>query len=526
MKPVHACLALAFALLQGGSGAAETRLVSGFDSGALRAALAQAQPGDTVQLPAGLFTITEPIRPRSGLRLLGAGQDQTIVHFAGAKPGVMLSLANCEDVEVAHLTLDAQNNTNVTQGVSGRNARRLQLHHLTIRNVCNSGGFGPHGILFSGINPTHARGVTDSEISACLIENIAPDAKFGSGIRLAWGSSRNRVLGNTVRTTGRGGIFGDSGSTDLLICSNVVSGSGGEGLGIEVWGGCDRAVIEDNRIDHWLSIGGSDYCATRRNLVSDHTGVVKFIGIEGIGAHCVYTDNFVNGGQQIGLSVSGTTPKDLAYWGYNTVSNCVQWGAQFQGERNGLARHYFYRCRFSRTSAAGGTPIYPRDAGHGFRTNGHVRDCVFEECEFSDNDGCGIQFGGPGLDGFSFQRCAVRGNRGPAMICLRDYSALEWAECLVADNKNNAIRPPKPFPLPAPVAAFELPGAARVGTTVRFASAGQPAAVLWDFGDDAPVSEPDTTHSYTRPGAYRVTLIVWDEHGRGAKAEKILRVTP
>jgi hypothetical protein len=257
MKPAHACLALAFALLQGGSGAAETRLVSGFDSGALRAALVQAQPGDTVQLPAGLFTITESIRPRSGLRLLGAGQDQTIVHFAGAKPGVMLNLADCEDVEVAQLTLDAQNNTNV-----------------------------------------------------------------------------------------------------------------------------------------------------------------------------------------------------------------------------------------------------------------------------SDNDGCGIQFGGAGLDGFSFLRCAVRGNHGPAMIGLRNYSVLEWTGCLVADNKTNAIRPPKPFPLPAPVAAFELPGVARVGTAVRFASAYQPAAVLWDFGDGAPASGPDTTHSYTRPGAYRVTLIVWDEHGRGARDEKVLRVTP
>jgi len=233
MKPAHACLALAFALLQGGSGAAETRLVSGFASGALRAALAQAQPGDTVQLPAGLFTITEPIRPRSGLRLLGAGQDQTIIHFAGAKPGVMLNLADCEDVEVAHLTLDGQNNTNVF-----------------------------------------------------------------------------------------------------------------------------------------------------------------------------------------------------------------------------------------------------------------------------DNDGYGIQFGGAGLDGFSFLRCAVRGNRGPAMIGLRDYSALEWVECLVADNKSNAIRPPKLFPQPAPV------------------------AVLWDFGDGAPASEPETAHCYARPGMYRVTLIVWDEHGRGARAEKTLRVTP
>ena len=33
--------------------------------------------------------------------------------------------------------------------------------------------------------------------------------------------------------------------------------------GIEVWGGCHRALIEDNRIDHWLSYDSSDGGAAR-----------------------------------------------------------------------------------------------------------------------------------------------------------------------------------------------------------------------------------------------------------------------
>ena len=268
------------------------------DSNVLERAISEAEPGQTVNLPAGDFAITKPLRLRSGTRLIGAGRDQSIVHYAGLKPGVMISLQDCEDVEVAHLTLDARNDPNVQQGISGGNARWLRLHHLGIRNLSKGDGFGPHAILFAGVNPTRASGVTDSEVSDCLIENIAPDAAFGCGIRFSWGSSRNRAVRNTIRATGRGGIFGDNGSTDLLIRSNVVTGSGGEGLGIEVWEGCDRAVIEDNRIDHWLSIGGSDYCAVRRNVVSDKSGVVKFIGIEGIGAHCVYTDNLVDDGQQ------------------------------------------------------------------------------------------------------------------------------------------------------------------------------------------------------------------------------------
>jgi hypothetical protein len=486
-------------------------------------------PGQTVSLPAGVFTITEPIRLRSGARLIGAGPDKTIVHYAGAKPGVMISLQDCEDIEVAHLTLDAQNNTNVQQGISAGNARRLMLHHLGVRNLGKGAGFGPHGILFSGVNPTRTSGVTDSEISDCLVENIAPDAPFGCGIRFAWGSSRNRALRNTVRRTGRGGIFGDNGSSDLLIRSNVVAGSGGEGLGIEVWGHCDRAVIEDNQVDHWLSIGGSDYCAVRRNVVSDKSGVVKFIGLEGIGAHCVYTDNVVDDGQQIGISVSNTAAKDYAYWGDNAVHHCIQWAAQFQGEQSGIAFHYFYRCKFNHTSASRGQAIYPRDAGHGFRTNGNVRDCVFEECEFADNDGYGVQFGGEGLDAFSFLRCAVRRNKGPAMAGLRDYRALEWVDCTIAGNLENSVRPQKPFRQPAPIAAFRAPATGRVGEPIHFvnesrAAQGQIAAVLWDFNDGAPVSEANPTHVYTQAGEYRVTLIVWNELGRAARAQQRLRI--
>jgi len=411
--------------------------------------ISQWKAGQMINLPAGTFTITEPIKLRSGMRLFGAGREQTIIHYAGNRPGVMMSLNDCEDVEVAQLTLDALNNANVSQGIAGGNARRLKLHHLSIRNLCKGSGFGPHGILFSGVNPTRERGVTDSEISDCLVENIAPDASFGCGIRFSWGSSRNRVVGNTIRTTGRGGIFGDNGSTDLLIRSNIVTGSGGEGLGIEVWGYCDRSVIEDNQMDHWLSIGGSDYCAVRRNVVSDKSDIVKFIGIEGIGAHCLYTDNVVDDGQQIGFSVSNINPRDYGYWGYNTVQNCIQWGAQFQGETSGIGHHYFYRCKFDHTSANRGKPIYPRDAGHGFRMNGNVRDCVFEECEFSHNDGYGLQFGGSGLDGFTFLRCEIAQNKGAAMVGLQDYTKLEWVDCTVAGNAKNDLRPQKPFPQPA-----------------------------------------------------------------------------
>jgi hypothetical protein len=503
--------------------------VRGFDSAALSAAIARAQRGETVKLPEGNYAITEPIKLKSGTRLIGAGQDKTIIHFSGENPGVMISLAGCEDIVVAHLTLDGENNPNVQQGISGGNARRLKIHHVTIRNLVKSKAFGPHGILFSGRNPTRENGVTDSEISDCTIENIGLEAKFGGGIRLAWGSSRNRVLRNVIRNTGRGGIFGDNGSNDLVIQGNTVSGSGGEGLGIEVWGHCDRAVIEDNRIDHWLSIGGSDFCAVRRNTVEDKGGTTKPYGLEVIGSHCVVTDNVVDHNQGIGISVSSKMAKNYHFYAYNTIRRCYHWGAQLQGEEGGIAYHYFYRCKFLETQVGNPAVRYKGAEGNGFRTNGNVKHVVLEECEFCDNERHGIQLGGPGVDFLNFVRCAIKNNKGSAVVGPLDYTALEWTDCVVQGNRSDQLPPAKPFPGPAPTASFDVPAAVRAGESVEFISTsksakGGIAAVLWDFDDGIPSCEHRPKHTYTKPGEYRVTLIAWDDAGRGARAERLVRV--
>jgi hypothetical protein len=141
------------------------------DSAGLAPAIRQARPGDTVRLPSGMFELSEPVRPRSGIKLLGAGQDQTRLVFKANRPGVLVSLDGCEDVELAHVTLDGENNPMVHQGIAGGNARRLWLHHLTICNL-KAKTWGPHAILFSGRNPTMEGGVTDSRITDCQIENI------------------------------------------------------------------------------------------------------------------------------------------------------------------------------------------------------------------------------------------------------------------------------------------------------------------------------------------------------------------
>ena len=504
----------------------------GRDAAALVAAIAKAEPRDLVQLGEGTYELTAPLALKSRIILLGAGQDKTKLIYRGEKAGPMISLVDCEYVQVAALTLDGQRNPLVHQGISASNSKHLWLHNLTIRDLVKSDTFGPHGILFSGRNPTMERGVTDSRIDHCHIENIGVGAKFGGGIRMNWGSVRNKVTDNVIKTTGRGGIFGDH-STDLTICRNRVEGSEGEGLGIEIWGGCHRSLIEDNVIDHWLSNDGGSQTAIRRNTIGTDDGTLKGYGIEIIARDNVVTDNVVKRGQHIGLSVSNKPVKDNVYWANNTVSDCLQWGAQLQGEAGGIARHYFYRCTFENTVGGDKRARYPNDAGHGFRTNGDCRQLVFDACTFQGNGGLGVQLGGKNIDAISFLGCTIVRNGLLAVRPPADAAALEFIDCKVKDNGNDKLPTGKPLPGLPPVAAFTVPDPNNIrdGQTVSFActsTAGEGEIVerLWDFGDGLPETVAKPQHTFTRPGHHYVTLIIWNTAGRAARAEKLLDIGP
>jgi hypothetical protein len=501
---------------------------TGMDSQSIAAAYQQAAPGDTIRLHEGAYALVEPIRPKSGIRLLGAGQDKTRLVYRGARPGVLISLDGCADVEIAQLTLDGQDNPLVCQGIGGGDSRRLWLHHLTIRNL-KAKTWGPHAILFSGHNPTMQGGVTDSRITDCRIENIGLESEYGGGIRLAWGSVRNQVVGNVIHNTGRGGIFGDH-SAELIIRGNRVSGSRGEGLGIEIWGGCPRSLIEDNVIDHWLSVDQGTQSAVRRNVIGADDGTLKFLGIEIIARDVVVTDNSVKRGAHIGLSVSNVPVKNNVYWGYNTVRGCAQWGAQLQGESGGIAHHYFRRCVFEDAVKGDARARYPQDSGHGFRTNGACRGLVFDNCVFRANAGYGLQLGGPDVDALDFFHSTIAGNGQAAVSGPWPYTALEFRDCLVDGNKDNRLPEAKSFSSPLPVADFTMPVSVRAGEPVRFQctshAAGGIVERLWDLGDGIPEVTAQPQHTYSQPGQYRVTLIAWSKSDRGGCAEKTIQVLP
>lgn len=522
MRTTAAMLLLA---LPAGLGA-ETVRVAGNDSGAIAAAVEQSEAGDTVLLPAGEYEITEPIRPESGTHLLGEGRDDTVLRPSGSAVHQLVLLSQVEDVEVARMTLDGNGSPALAQGLYATDSHRLSIHHVAIRNLVKSEHFGPMGIHFNGVNPTREGGVTDSTIADCILQNIGVGASFGSGIRVSWGSSRNCIERCTIDATGRGGIFGDNGSTDLIIRGNRVTGSGGEGLGIEVWGGCDRSVIEDNTVDHWLSVGGCDYCSVRRNLVASRDGTTKPYGLEIIGSYEVITGNVVDDTQGIGISVSSKMPKNYHYYADNDIRGCYHWGVQLQGEDGGCAYYYFLRCKFRETLVEHPAVRYKGGEGNGFRTNGNVKHVVLEDCEFTDNGKFGLQLGGAGVDALSFVRCIITGNGLGACVGPGEYTALEWVDCEVEENGKDDLPPEKAFDADPPTASFECAEEAKVGETVTFRSTTEDAeAMLWDLGDGPPLTEEEVTHTYSKPGDYTVTLIVWNEAGRGARAEKTVRVT-
>lgn len=512
-----------------------------FDSPGIAAAFTKAKAGDTVRLPAGTFKLDEAVRLKSEVKFVGAGQDKTRLVYRGRKPSVLVSFAACQDVELAGMTLDGNSDKLVQQGIAGGDSRRMWIHHVTIRDLVNSKGWGPHGILLSGWNPSMEHGVTDSRISDCRIENVGLGAEYGGGIRMAWGCVRNVVEGVTIHKTGRGGIFGDH-SAELIVRNNRVTGSGGEGLGIELWGGCPRSLVEDNTIDHWLSMDGANQSAARRNVIGAEDGTTKFLGIEIIARDVVVTDNAVKRGAQIGLSMSNQAVKNNVYWAYNTVSDCIQWGAQLQGDKGGIARNYFYKCTFENTVRGDPHAAYPSDSGHGFRTNGTCRELVLENCVFRKNGGLGVQLGGKDVDVLGFLRCTIADNSGWAVSPPPAYTALEFTDCTVRGNgpsggAGDTLPPAKPLPGSAPTAEFRAPATIRAGEPAEFQCTSKPGPGkdakgnddqiverLWDFGQGIPEVTPTAKHTYPAPGRYRLTLIVWTAAGRGGRVEKTIDV--
>jgi hypothetical protein len=312
-----------------------------------------------------------------------------------------------------------------------------------------------------------------------------------------------------------------------VIRGNTISGSGGIGLGIELWGGCARGVIEDNRLDHWISLDTSDFCAVRRNTVSDKSGIYKYAGIEAIARNCVFTDNLIDGGAQIGIAISGSIAKEYVLWARNTVKGCGTWGTQLQGDSGGIACQYFYRNKFLNAKRDDPQAMYP-GMGNGFRFNANCRNVSLDSNEIKDNEGDGIQLSSD-LNGLSFTNNVITGNAGAA-VSGGPGPDVEWSGNTVFGNGSNAELSSRGFANRKPVAAFTCPATALQGEPVSFSNKssdpdGSIGYVLWDLGEGIPVAVLNPTHVYANTGSHTVTLVVWDDLGRGMLTTETITVT-
>jgi hypothetical protein len=482
------------------------------DLAAINAAINDAKAGDTVLLPAGVYRISGMIRAKSGVNIIGAHRDNTVIRYVGSTLSPMIGIDEASDITISTLTLDGTSNNKAAGGITASDSSKLNLSHLKIVNFVPTAAFGPSGVYFS-------TGVTQSTIADSIFSNIGVGAEYGSGIRMEHGSSHNQVLRNTINTTGRGGIFGKN-SSDLVIKNNAVSGSGGTGLGIEVQGS-PRALIEDNKIDHWLSVDASPNSAIRRNTVSDKTGSFKFAGLELVNsADVVFSGNTVDGGAKIGISISGSGVKDRVLWKDNVIRSANTWAIQIQGEAGGVRRQFFINNTFADTDNSQPNPLY-NNQGHGVRFNGNVKYVEFHSNTITGNGDLGVQIGGGNIDSLSFVNNTITHNGGSS-VSADPVTNLEWANNTVANNGSNAQLTTSGFAGQSrPTGTVDTdPASLHVGVeatfTLSFADSdgGTLAGVLWDFGHGLPAIGAIVKHTWDEPGTYPVTVVAWDDDGR------------
>ncbi len=501
---------------------------AGESAGSVYARVEGAEAGAVIELPSGEFELDRPIVIEKPLVLVGQRKDRTVLRSTAREGGVMLIVRNVSGVRLARFTLDGANNRQLSQGIVISEGSGHRLEDLCIRDIPGSGGFGPHGIYASG-------NVTDSVFARLEIRNIGADSEWGAGIRIGKGGRGNAIEDNELSHFGRGGILTTHGSTDTRIVRNRVRdfGLAGPGLGIEVWGSGQRVIIEDNTVDHWISLDGQEDAAVRRNRITgaeDPNRIGSYV-LELVNSRrVVMTDNVASGGNQIGISVSNRARKDLAYWARNRLVGCETWGAQIQGEEGGAHRMYFYRNVFEQTHRSERS-LYPSDAGHGFRFNGNAFQMVLHANRMVDNEGAGIQLGGSNLERLSFIENVIQNNKGPAVIRPSGGEQVLWQENAVSGNQGgDRVGASRGFD--GGVAAklsIEVPADARTGRPVTLTLRGfdpdRFTEVLWDLGQGIPRTGRVVEHVYDRAGRYRVAAIAWTTDGRAILAEADLTVS-
>lgn len=258
------------------------------DAAAIRAALAAAEPGDEVLLPAGTYDLrsTDPdddtanIVLRSGIDLRGEGQERTVLltSFDGEENSRVIRGSGIHDVIVSDFTITSRH-----EGPLGDDTKD------------GDAGGGP----MYGIHLGAKEGQASSQI---LVENL--------GIR---GFERHGISVKASREVTLSGNY---------ISEATAVGPGGQGYGIAIEGSADQRdpdAANDSR--HNVVIGNTFdgrhlrhaillQFPTHNNLVADNTIVgshLDAIDLHGEGEYLnEVRDNTVVGGQRAGIALGNS----------------------------------------------------------------------------------------------------------------------------------------------------------------------------------------------------------------------------
>ena len=239
---------------------------------------------------------------------------------------------------------------------------------------------------------------------------------------------------------------------------------------------------------------------------------------------CVFTDNTVDGGQQIGISISNTGPKERIYWARNTIRNCVTWNAQIQGEAGGATGHVFRQNTFEGALLDDPKALYPGQ-GYGVRFNGNCHNMLFLENTIIGNGHGAFQTCGENLDSLRFVRNTIKDNKGPVLTGPAGANHC-WAENHATNNTDDTLPPESSSPCMFTVSITALPDAEHPGLH-RFACKSDDDKhvlkhALWDFDYGIPLTGLEVTRQTAPKPAppLHVTVVAWDENGLAAIADK------
>jgi len=388
-------------------------------------------------------------------------------------------------------------------------------------------------------------------ISNCQISHIgSPSEVWSGGIRMDYGSSRNQILDNYIIYTSRGGVHCGIDASNCVVRGNTIRGcynTSLEVLDIELWNPDlhNNAIVEDNSVEHWMSMAGVTNAAVRRNtvkLADDYENTADYprfstglCDLEAVNTtNSTFTDNELGAGNDLGISESDAVLMSNLYFAYNDIHDLQWWGAQIQGYLdpiNGQCTYqYFYKNNFhDMTNTTAGY-------GYGLRFNGGSRNITVDSNTFSGNANASVQMSGTWPLENSDNNLFFTDNTfndanafslGPNQTYLTNF--------LVEGSQGSgaATVPPNRGNVPAaPTAVASLNSLnVKTGEAVSFDAGGSssPSGAivrrLWDFGEGVPTTDMKGTHVFVTPGAYRGTLVVYDAAGRSAIQEFTINVT-